>query len=342
MALYRRGAVWWFTFTFQGERIQRSSKTTNKHAAAEIERNVRIQLAKAEAGIRTFKRVTFDDLMQLCRDDWKANKRRSTLSSESMIKHLSTTFKGKLARFITSADLKAYTRKRLAEGAANGTCNRELALMRRAFNLAMQSDVLDYAPKVAMLKEAPARKGFFDEEKFTKVLERLPAHLRPVATFGYYTGWRKGEITRLRWDQVDLRGHHIRLWAGEAKSEKCRSLPLDGALLSIIQQQRQTVGSPLVFNRSGKAIKDFRETWIRACRKAGCPGMLFHDFRRTAARNLRQAGLSETEAMSITGHATSSVFRRYQITTEHDIREAAASKGVFRPKTDRDATVPAT
>lgn len=59
-----------------------------------------------------------------------------------------------------------------------------------------------------------------------------------------------------------------------------------------------------------------------ACDAAGVPGLLFHDLRRTAVRNLRRAGVAETVIMKITGHPISGVFERYNITDQTDIQEA--------------------
>jgi len=74
--------------------------------------------------------------------------------------------------------------------------------------------------------------------------------------------------------------------------------------------------------RKGQPIRSFRKSWTTACEAAGIGKKLFHDFRRSAARNLIRAGVSETVAMQITGHKTRSMFKRYNITDERDIREA--------------------
>jgi integrase len=79
---------------------------------------------------------------------------------------------------------------------------------------------------------------------------------------------------------------------------------------------------PAVFHRSGKRIAAFNGAWRSACKAAGCPGRIPHDFRRTAVRNLVRAGVPEQMAMRLTGHKTRSVFERYNVTTETDLRAA--------------------
>ncbi|PYN89464.1 MAG: hypothetical protein DMD89_34980 [Candidatus Rokuibacteriota bacterium] len=74
---------------------------------------------------------------------------------------------------------------------------------------------------------------------------------------------------------------------------------------------------------AGKRIADFTRAWRTACREAGVQGRLRHDFRRTAVRDMTNAGVPQKTAMQITGHKTDSVFRRYHIVTPGDLQLAA-------------------
>ena len=174
--------------------------------------------------------------------------------------------------------------------------------------------------------------------------EELPDYLRPVLTFGYYTGCRKGEILALKWIQVDLSEHVVRLEPGTTKNEEARTIPLDGDLCETLKFQRQVrdecyPNCPWVFFRDGERIRnDFRGPWSAAAKLAATrsetpvsslwdferqqPAKLFHDLRRTGIRNLVRAGVPERIAMLISGHKSRSVFDRYNIVNERDIRDA--------------------
>jgi integrase len=162
----------------------------------------------------------------------------------------------------------------------------------------------------------------------------LPEHLRGFVTFAYKVGWRVSEINMLTWNQVDLDQGIVRLDAGETKNDEARTVYLDEELKGVLAGQwalREAIlkekGSliPYVFlNQDGTGrIKEFKKSWKTACRKASLEQWLFHDFRRTAIRNMVRSGVPERVAMMVSGHKTRSVFDRYNIVSDTDLRLAA-------------------
>jgi hypothetical protein len=69
------------------------------------------------------------------------------------------------------------------------------------------------------------------------------------------------------------------------------------------------------------------KAWRTACQDAGVPGRILHDFRRTAVRNLERAGVPRSVAMKITGHKTESVYQRYAIVSDADLRDHGTPGG---------------
>ena len=201
---------------------------------------------------------------------------------------------------------------------------------KQAFNLARRQKVLSHELYIPRLKEDNARQGFFEKKEFDAIVSELPEYLEDFVRFAYQTGWRKGEMVSLTWDLVDRSAKEIRLKTSKNGTGRC--LPLEGELWDLIEHRwsarkvKSKIGevsiSPLVFHREGGVVGDYRKAWKTACNKAGYPGKLVHDFRRTAARNMTRAGVTETVAMSITGHKTASMFQRYNITSSDDKRQA--------------------
>jgi len=291
----------------------------------------------------------FDDLAKDFIRDYEVNGRRSVGKAKKSVERLTEFFGGWRAVNITTQDIRAYIEKRQRAGTANGSINRELAALRRAFTLAVKARTLshDHAPEIPMLKEAPPRSGFFEAEKFWAVHRHLRPEVKPIALFAFELGWRLREILGLRWHQVNLREGWARLDPGTTKNREGRVAYLSPALLDVLRDQEaatreleRTNGiiTPFVFHRRGGRILRFLASWQTACKAAGVPGMFFHDLRRTAVRNMVRAGVPERVAMQVSGHKTRSVFERYNITSDADLQEAARRIGAYHGANGKVAT----
>jgi len=278
--------------------------------------------------------VKFDELAKDFLTDYRVNGRKSLERAEISVKHLEGKFKGVRVVDITTAGIKTYVEERMKDEVAPATINRELAALKRMLKLGAQCTPpkVDRVPHIPMIKENNVRKGFFEHADFVALRDSLPSFLQGVLSFAYKTGWRKSEIMGLQWSQVDLENGVVRLNAGETKNDRARTIYLDDELKEIFQAQRKAATEaeslPLyVFtNETGTdRIKDFRKAWDTACKNLKIGGKLFHDLRRTAIRNMVRAGVQERVAMMISGHQTRSVFDRYNIVSDEDLK-AAASK----------------
>ncbi len=186
-------------------------------------------------------------------------------------------------------------------------------------------------PHISLLEEDNVRQGFFEREQYESIRKHLPEWVQPVTDFAYITGWRKSEILSLQWPQVDFEAGNVRLEPGTTKNREARQFPFTSELRAILEGQKKTNEEltrkgkicPWVFPKNGGKLGEFKHSWKTACIRAGLPGKLMHDFRRTAVRNLVRAGIPEAVAMKMTGHKARSVFERYNIVSEGDLAEAA-------------------
>jgi integrase len=230
---------------------------------------------------------------------------------------------------ISTDAAREFVRQRLADGVSNSTVNGSLRLLRRMLKLAYEDRKIPMMPVIRLLKENPARKGFLDQKKFDELIKRLPLHLRALVTFLYWCGVRLGEAQQIEWQQVDLKAALIRLEDEQTKSGEPRVIPLPGVLVKMLETMK---------NKQGKVFDstNCRKEWAKACSAVGLgklqpvdkngnqryTGLIIHDLRRSAVRNLRKAGIPESVVMKISGHKTRTVFERYNIVDTEDLTAA--------------------
>jgi len=337
-SIYKRGSVFWIQYYRNGKPYRESAKTEKETEAKRLLRFREGEISQGKIPGVHFDKVRFNDLADDFLTDFRINGKKSLKIAVNSIKNLKAFFDGDRITDITTPRIQRYIEKRLEEGKLNSTINRELSALKRMMNLGLQQTPpkVDRMPHFPMLKENNVRKGFFEHSDFIVLREALPSYLKGFATFDYKSGWRVSEIADLKWSQVDLDNKIVRLESGETKNNEARTVYLDNELKEVFlnQKSRQRelakISNYVFTNESGTdKIKNFRCVWARACKEANIGKRLFHDFRRTAVRNMVRAGIPERVAMLISGHKTRAVFERYNIVSETDLKIASQKQEAY-------------
>lgn len=323
-----KGSRMWYGQWYQnGKQVRISLKTDVKEVA---KRELRRKMGDAERGAapeNQTRKLRYGNLRRALLDDYtrRGNKSLQVLSDgKETIWGLAALDKffgfsqkepGIQVNAITVDKIRDFIRARQNEKIGSAAINRSLALLRRMLNIARTDGKIQFMPVVRLLKEPPARKGFLERPQFEQLLSKLPTHLRPLITFLYYCGVRVGEAVQIEWSQVDLQQGLIRLEVEQTKTSEARIVPLPDVLIASLKKVKQKTG--LVFDD-----RSLRDEWTKATKAAEMPGLLVHDLRRSAIRNLVAAGVPEKVAMSISGHKTRAVFDRYHIVNSSDVLNA--------------------
>jgi integrase len=149
---------------------------------------------------------------------------------------------------------------------------------------------------------------------------------------------RRGNVLGALWawftleiEGGEVTGGVLRVPGAVTKNGKPLAVPLSGPLLEVIGRRWavRAAACPHVFHRGGRAIVSFDGTWRAAAAEVGLAGVLFHDLRRSGARNLRRAGVAEDVIMRLGGCRTRSMFSRYSIVDEQDLADAGQAYARF-------------
>jgi integrase len=343
--LKRRGCRYWYAQYYKdGRQIRVSTRTDVKQRALVILRKLMGDADRGLAPVTDLRKITYGDLRRGLLANYVERGNRSLevrADGEETIGGLkaldsffgfSATNPGVPMTQITTDSARKFVRERQAAGFSAATINRSLACARRMLRIAYEDGKLQAVPVIRLLKEPAARKGFLPVAKFEELLGALPSYLRPLILFLYWCGVRLGEARAIEWPQVDLQGRLIRLESDQTKNSEARTVPLPAVLVDIL-----SVAQP----KTGRVFGDtnLRMEWASACAAVGLgktekvksksgfkwqsySGLIVHDLRRSAIRNLVNAGVPEKTAMAISGHKTRSVFDRYTIVSTDDITNA--------------------
>lgn len=341
-----KSSRWWIAYYVRGREVRTAAGKTEGEARRVLKARLR-ELAGNDLIDPEQERMTVKELLDAYEGHLVDQGKKSPDTTRAHAKPVHRAFDDFRALAIRTGHLERYRQDRRDAGRAKQTIDKELGTLRAAYRLAKRREQLFRIPHVPMFGKSGenVRQGFLEPERFEAFVANFPEWLAEVIRFAYLTGWRRGEIVGLRWENVDRDAVEIRL--SDSKNSDGRTLPLEGELAELIERcwhRRRfsgpgSVAEPWVFLHEGRRIGDFRKTWAAGCKAAETPKLLFHDLRRSAVRNLVRSGVPQSVAMRITGHRTASVFNRYDISSQDDKRDAlrsvqahiAAAKGGARP-----------
>jgi integrase len=324
------GKVYWIEYYLDG-RKKRERIGRNKAAA---EHRLREVLSKRAEGriVKKIKYPTFDELkkwyLSLPQIQAKKSYDRDVLS----MKTLSRFFSGRRVREITVNLIEAYRLKRLSENSQNrqktrpATINREIACLRYMLNLAEQEGKIEAVPfkNLKALKEHNVRERVLSYEEYERLIACCLPHTARIVTMAYYTAMRKSEILNLKWDRIDLVNGFIRLLPEDTKTDEGRTIPMHPEIMGMLKSMPRDI-SGWVFTLNGKPISSIRKSFITACETAGIKDFTFHDLRHTCVNNWRLQGHDFFRIMAASGHKTISVFKRYNVVNEDELKGLVVS-----------------
>lgn len=340
---------WYIAYRMNGKQKRESTGTDNKTKAGQI---LKDRLAAIQGGTMPQNiGITIGELVKDFIADGRDNHESAIEDSAARWEHhLKPVFENVKATQLSTEMMRQYREQRKSErliwsgakGKKTGrgvvrhpkdsTINRELSVLRAAYHHGRKSTppkvvVVPYFPIVS--EKGNIRKGFLHDDQYFKLSDacgEVGLWLKGLFEVACTYAWRSSEAAvNLKVNQVDLRNRTIILNVGETKNGQGRTVKMTERVYQLVRAcVMGKKANDLVFTRpDGSAPGDFRRAWANACAAAGVPGLLFHDLRRTGARNMRRLGIAENVAMKIGGWKTPSVFRRYDIVSEDDLIEAS-------------------
>lgn len=260
--------------------------------------------------------IYFTALTEHYMKDYAISNKKTWKNDLSCIEANLKPFFGKLKLDLISPQrIEKYKSKRLDMGVTKTTVNRDLALLRKMFNLAIDWGYVSSNPvnKVKFYSEKDGLKErILTWEEEHRLLEASPTHLKPVIVVALNTGMRRGEILNLKWDQIDFEKGLIKV--ENTKSGKNRYIHINSDLANLLLGlSAQNEDGEFVFTNpdTGKPYTDPKRAFKKACRIAGIEDLRFHDLRHTFASRLVENGVDLITVKDLLGHSTVKMTERY-------------------------------
>jgi integrase len=234
--------------------------------------------------------------------------KRSCQTDEYRLRKLMEFFRDIELRKITPSMIRKYVALRLKEGKSESTVNREIALLKTIFNVALEDGYIEENPakKIKKFSELDTeRDRVLSKEEEERLLSELAAHVRPVVLTALHTGLRLSKVLGLRWSDVDMDKRFIKV--ERTKSKRTRFIPINSVLYGELECLKECRND----NCRVFPFKSVRTAFDNACDRASVEGFTFHDLRRTFGTRMLEKGVDIVTISKLYGHSSVLVTQRY-------------------------------
>ena len=327
--LYKRGKTWWLDFTApNGERVRRSTGTTDKAAAQELHDRLKADLWRTTR-LGEAPTYTWDEAAVRWLDEHQH--KRSLNDDMQKLSWLQSHLRGVTLDSITADQIREMLAAKKREASAS-TANHYLALIRAILNAAADWGWIPATPRVKPYPVQNKRLRWLTQEEAARLLEELPEHLRVMAHFSLLTGLRQSNVVELEWHQVDMRRRVVWIHPDQAKAGKGIAVPLSEEAIQVLRGQ---IGKhhTRVFTYKERPVASVRtKAWEKALARASIKDFTWHGLRHTWASWHVQAGTPLAVLKELGGWASLEMVQRYAHLSPDHTAQYAANVGVHGTK----------
>lgn len=311
MGLYKHpnSPYWYYSFTVNGQRVTKSSRTTSKTLAKQLYQAEKVDCLRGEKKLTATNRTTLFDLGNEFLE-WSKVHKRSYNRDVTIVNHLCGFFGNRLLCDISCLDIERYKKFRVKR-VSPSTVNRELACLKKMFNLAIQWGMTSDNPLkgVSFFIEPKRSFRWWKRDEIDRFLSVCDERMRLIATVGLNTGMRLGELLSLRWTQVDF--HNRIITAEESKSSTYRKIQMNELVVMGLKSAKNDHEYVFVNPKTAKPFTSIRKAFETTCKRAGIERSTPHAMRHTFASHLTMAGVDPQTIMELGGWKSLDLVMRY-------------------------------
>jgi integrase len=332
-SIFKHGSSWWIALYDHGKKVKGRAGPIGLITKSQAEQALKARMGEIVQGRfsleKPIKMALFDKMAERYLEYSKAN-HRSYKRSLSVSKVLLRFFGGKKLTDVSTWSVENFKVERKNEGKTLSNINRELTVLKRMFNLAIEWGLTSSNPvkRVKFFKVNNEPMRVLTEEEFSKLCEAASPHLKPVLLCAVSTGLRRSELLNLLWSDVDLKKDTITV--RDSKNYDFRIISINPALKEELNRIKEDTSSQYVFGFNGHPVKEIKRSFETALRKSGIPVCRFHDLRHTFATTLVMKGVDLATLQELLGHKSILMTKRFSHPTLEHKKKAVESLD-FKP-----------